>query len=68
MTARTIEVFSAGCAVCTDTIATVQRAACPSCEVVVLDMRDPEVVRRAQALVEHGVNSPPVSMSGTSAK
>jgi glutaredoxin 3 len=47
MTTRTIEIFSAGCAVCTDKIAMVQRAACPSCEVVVPDMRDPEVVRRA---------------------
>ena len=56
MTSRTIEVFSAGCAVCTDTIAMVQRVACPSCEVVVLDMRDPEVVRRAQAL---GIRSIP---------
>jgi len=63
MTARTVEVFSAGCAVCTDTIAMVQRAACPSCEVVVLDMLDPEVVRRAQAL---GIRSvPAVVIDGT---
>jgi glutaredoxin len=63
MTPRTIKVFSADCAVCTDTIAMVQRAACPSCEVVVLDMHDPEVVRRAQAL---GIRSvPAVVIDGT---
>jgi glutaredoxin 3 len=56
MATRTVEVFSAGCAVCTDTIAMVQRAACPSCEVTVLDMRDPAVARRAQAL---GIRSVP---------
>jgi glutaredoxin 3 len=28
----------------------VQRAACPSCEVTVLNMQDPEVVRRAKRL------------------
>jgi hypothetical protein len=30
---RTIEVFSAGCPACEDTIALVNRVACPSCEV-----------------------------------
>jgi hypothetical protein len=50
MATRTVEVFSAGCAVCTDTIAMVQRAACPSCEVIVFDMRDPAIARRAKAL------------------
>ena len=34
----------------------VQRAACPSCEVTVLDMRDPAVERRAKDL---GIRSVP---------
>jgi glutaredoxin 3 len=56
MATRTIEVFSAGCSVCTDTIEMVQRAACPSCEVTVLDMRLPAVARRAKDL---GIRSVP---------
>jgi hypothetical protein len=50
MTTRTVEVFSAGCAVCTETIQMVQRAACSSCDVTVLDMRAPDVARRAKDL------------------
>lgn len=60
---RVIEVFSAGCAVCEETIAMVQRAACPSCEVTVLDMREPDVARRAKDL---GIRSvPAVVIDGT---
>ena len=47
---RTIEVFSAGCPACQQTIDLVRRLACPSCEVAVLDMQDPEVARRAEIL------------------
>lgn len=53
---RMVEVFSAGCALCDETIALVNQVACPSCEVSVLDMRDPEVAARAKAL---GVRSLP---------
>lgn len=56
MATRTVEVFSAGCGVCTETIEMVQRAACPSCDVTVLDMREPEVARRAKDL---GIRSVP---------
>jgi glutaredoxin 3 len=60
---RVIEVFSAGCAVCQETVAMVQRAACLSCEVTVLDMQDPEVARRAKSL---GIRSvPAVVIDGT---
>ena len=60
---RMIEVFSAGCAVCDETIAMVKRVACPSCEVTVLDMQDPEVARRARSL---GIRSvPAVVIDGT---
>ena len=63
MATRTVEVFSAGCAVCTDTIEMVQRVACASCVVTVLDMRDPAVARRAKDL---GIRSvPAVVIDGT---
>ena len=55
-TKRKIEVFSAGCPACEETIAMVNRVACPSCEVSVLDMHDPEVARRAAEL---GIRSVP---------
>lgn len=47
---RKIEVFSAGCAACEDTIALVNDIACSSCEVSVLDMREPTVAARAKGL------------------
>ena len=53
---RTIEIFSAGCPVCEETVELVNRVACPSCEVTVLDMQDPEVARRAKSL---GIRSVP---------
>ena len=56
MATRTVEIFSAGCAVCTETIQMVQRMACPSCEVTILEMRDPTVARRAKDL---GIRSVP---------
>ncbi len=53
---RKIEVFSAGCLACEETIELVNRAACPSCEVSVLDMNDPQVAKRAKDL---GIRSVP---------
>jgi glutaredoxin len=53
---RQIEVFSAGCSVCQETIEMVRRNACPSCEVTVLDMNDTNVADRARQL---GVRSVP---------
>ncbi len=55
-TKRTIEIFSAGCSVCEETIALVKRVACPSCEVSVLDMKDPAVASRTKSL---GIRSIP---------
>ena len=40
---RTIEIFSAGCPACEDTIQLVNQMACPSCEVSVLDVNDATV-------------------------
>lgn len=53
---RKIEVFSAGCPACEETIQLVNRVACPSCEISILDMKDPQVARRAKSL---GIRSVP---------
>ena len=53
---RTIEIFSAGCPACEDTIALVNRVACSACEVTVLDMSNPDVASRAKRL---GIRSMP---------
>jgi glutaredoxin len=53
---RRIEVFSAGCPACEETLDLVNRLACPSCEVLILDMHDPAVARRARGL---GIRSVP---------
>ena len=53
---RKIEIFSAGCAVCEKVVDQVRDAACPSCDVIVLDMRDKSVAERAEAL---GIQSVP---------
>ena len=55
-TTRKIEVFSAGCAVCDDTIALINRIACPSCEVEILDMHQTEVAKKAK---RYGIRSVP---------
>jgi len=47
---RKIEIFSAGCPACEETVRLVNRIACPSCEISVLDMRDSAVAERALAL------------------
>jgi glutaredoxin len=53
---RKIEVFSAGCAACEETVKMVQRVACPSCDVSILDMHDAKVAARAKSL---GIRSVP---------
>jgi len=53
---RKVEVFSAGCPACDETVALVKQVACPSCDVSVLDMHDPAVAQRARGL---GVRSVP---------
>ena len=53
---RTIEVFSAGCGVCEETVALVREIACDSCAVELLDMNDAAVAAKAKA---YGVRSVP---------
>jgi glutaredoxin 3 len=62
-TTRTVEIFSAGCPMCDETVALVKQLACPSCDVTVLDMHTPEVARRAKSL---GIRTlPAVVINGT---
>ena len=53
---RKVEVFSAGCTACQETIDMVNSAACSSCEIIVLDMNDAQVAKRAKGL---GIRSVP---------
>ncbi len=59
---RQIEIFSAVCPVCQDTIDLVNQLACASCEISVLDMNDKKVAARATEL---GIRSvPAVAING----
>jgi len=59
---RKIEIFSAGCGLCEETIDMVNQMACSNCEVSVFDMKDAGVRARAKAL---GVRSlPAVAVNG----
>ena len=53
---RKVEVFSAGCPACEEVITLVNRLACPSCGVEILDMNDIEVAKCAKEL---GIQSVP---------
>lgn len=55
-TTRKIEVFSAGCAVCEDTITLINKIACSSCEVEILDMHRADVAKKAK---QYGIRSVP---------
>ena len=59
---RTVEIFSAGCAICEETISLVKSIGCESCDIVVHDMRRSSVVQRALQL---GVKSlPAIAING----
>jgi glutaredoxin 3 len=53
---RKIEVFSAGCPLCDEAEKTVRELSCPSCDVTVLNMQDPNSLKRVKEL---GVQSVP---------
>ena len=53
---RVIEIFSAGCPACEETIRMVNQIACPSCDVEVLDMHQQDVAAKAK---EYGIKSVP---------
>lgn len=55
---RKVEVFVGGCPLCEEAVVLVQRLACPSCEVLVHDLREgDEAVSRAHSLGIHAVPS-----------
>ena len=56
MTKRKIEIFSAGCSLCQETIDLVNELACPSCEIIIHDMHEKDTRLRADEL---GVKSVP---------
>jgi glutaredoxin 3 len=56
MASRKVEIFSAGCFVCGETVELVKRISCPSCDVTVLNMNDQRVAQRARSL---GIRSVP---------
>lgn len=56
MAQRKVEIFSAGCGLCTEAVAAVQAAACPNCGVEVRDMNDPAVAAEAR---RYGITSVP---------
>jgi glutaredoxin 3 len=49
-TKRKIEIFSADCPLCEETVELVKQIACPSCEITVLDIKDSAVADRAKSL------------------
>lgn len=53
---RKVEVYSAGCGACDETVKLVKQLSCSSCEVTVLDMKDAETAKRAKTL---GIKSVP---------
>ena len=53
---RKIEIYSADCSLCNEVIEQVRKAACPSCEIEVLDMSEYNLQARASAL---GIKSVP---------
>lgn len=52
---RKVEIFSAGCPACDEAVSLVQELKCPSCDVSVLDMNEPEIAKRAKAFDIHSV-------------
>ncbi|MBL1141872.1 MAG: hypothetical protein HND53_07580 [Proteobacteria bacterium] len=62
MTKRKVEIFSAGCPVCQETIDLVNELACPSCEIIIHDTHDADVQSRIKEL---GIKSvPAVAVNG----
>lgn len=49
-TQRQVEIFTAGCLACNETVQMVQSIVCESCEITVLDMNDAAVAQRAKEI------------------
>lgn len=60
-TRRKVEVFTAGCPLCDDTVKLVKELTCPSCDVTVYDLNDNGMEKAKQ----YGINSvPAVAVNG----
>ena len=57
MTKRTVEVFTAGCPCCDETVKLVQSIICPSCDLQILDMRSDNAAQ--EKAKKYGVNRVP---------
>ena len=55
-TKQKVEVFTAGCPACDETVSLVKSLACESCEVEIHDMKQPAVAERAKGF---GIRSLP---------
>ncbi|TET45658.1 thioredoxin family protein [candidate division TA06 bacterium] len=53
--ARKVEVFTAGCPLCEETVQLVNKIACPSCDVTVYDLKE----KGLEKAREYGVSSVP---------
>lgn len=59
---RKVEVFTAGCVACDDSVAMVKRIACSSCDLEIHDMREPAAARMAK---QYGLRrAPAVAING----
>jgi len=63
---RRVEVFTAGCPICEAAVRLVRATACPSCEVVVYDLREGCVTNECRdKAARYGVNAvPAVAVNG----
>ena len=55
-TNRKIEIFTAGCQACEETVALVKQIACSSCDVQILDMHEKKTAEQAR---QYGIRSVP---------
>ncbi len=62
MNKRQIEIFTADCPLCDETVKLVQQLACSSCQISVYDLREPADLAQAE---EYGVNGvPAIAVNG----
>lgn len=63
MTKRQVEIFTADCPLCNETVQLVQELTCPSCEVSIYNLRESTSTEKAQ---QYGVNAvPAIAINGT---
>ena len=64
---RRVEVFTAGCPICVETVSLVKSLACPSCDVQVYDLREGCATNECRGkATRYGVTAiPAVAVNGT---